>query len=415
TLKQYYKIWGLSGTKKQAQTIRTIAPYVIELREMNPTVGYRRMRTLLRRNYQVRVSEKIVAQLLNTIERSAVLARQKGRYVRTKYYAAGVNQVWCFDQHDKFKRFGLFFHIGVDPFPSTGKWLWLIVWWTNSNPRLVTAQYLKVAREIKGVPLLTQSDLGSENFGIANAHTSIRQYIDPSLEGTLQHRWMTGHNNVKPEIAWRQFRREHIAGYEKLFDIGLDNGDYDPANVLQRFIFRWTAIPYLQREVDAMVHLHNRTMPRRDKHKILPHGRPDDIYYYPQERGVAVPPEVFDEAERQWAPKDHPVFDLVPPDFAPFVREVYTRIGEPAIAYKTFWTVYNAMRDEAVRMIQGEPQAGVRLVLSAHANVPDAGEDQGIQLLQHSRAANFGEGDIPELRAIHGGSFSFGLESSRLC
>ena len=66
------------------------------------------------------------------------------------------------------------------------------------------------------MPLLTQSDLGSENFGVANTQTSMRQAMDPSLRGTLQHLWMHGHTNVKPEIAWRQFRHLVAEGLEKL-------------------------------------------------------------------------------------------------------------------------------------------------------------------------------------------------------
>ncbi|KAG2094658.1 uncharacterized protein F5147DRAFT_657129 [Suillus discolor] len=40
------------------------------------------------------------------------------------------------------------------------------------------------------MPMVTQSDPESKNFGIANAHTMLRQWYDPALQGTLQHRWM---------------------------------------------------------------------------------------------------------------------------------------------------------------------------------------------------------------------------------
>ncbi len=52
------------------------------------------------------------------------------------------------DQHDKWKRFGLFWHGCVDGF--MGKILWLVVWWTNSNLRYVCAQYLDAVRSIGG-------------------------------------------------------------------------------------------------------------------------------------------------------------------------------------------------------------------------------------------------------------------------
>ena len=57
------------------------------------------------------------------------------------------------------------------------------------------------------MPLVTQSDPGTENFGIANAQTMLRQTLDPSLTGFVQHRWMRSNKNVMPEIAWSQLRR----------------------------------------------------------------------------------------------------------------------------------------------------------------------------------------------------------------
>ena len=78
------------------------------------------------------------------------------------------------------------------------------------------------------MPLLTQSDPGTENNGVANAHTTIRRLLDPELEGTVQHRFMHGKKNIKAEILWSIFRRDFAIGYEEVFQQGLDNGWYDP-------------------------------------------------------------------------------------------------------------------------------------------------------------------------------------------
>lgn len=45
---------------------------------------------------------------------------------------------------------------------------------------------------------------------------------------------MRGHNNIKPEIAWRQLRMQWSPGFERLFDEGLNNGWYDPTNINQK-------------------------------------------------------------------------------------------------------------------------------------------------------------------------------------
>ena len=47
------------------------------------------------------------------------------------------------------------------------------------------------------------------------------------------------------------------------------------------FLFRWIAIPWLQGEIDHWVKFKNRTAPRKQRHKILPHGIPAVIRSQP--------------------------------------------------------------------------------------------------------------------------------------
>jgi len=90
---------------------------------------------------------------------------------------------------------------------------------------------------VTDMPLITQSDLGTENYGIANAQTLLRQRYDPNLQGTLQHRWMRTKKNVMPEITWSQLRRRFTPGFETLLDSGVIQGWYDAGNTLQKFVF----------------------------------------------------------------------------------------------------------------------------------------------------------------------------------
>lgn len=117
--------------------------------------------------------------------------------------------------------------------------------------------------------LVTQSDLGTENFGIANGHTLLRQWHDPALQGTLQHRWMRTKKNVMPEITWPQLRHRFTPGFENLLDAGVHNGWYDAGNTLQIMIFRWIFIPWLQRELNAYKDRVNNTAKRRDRNKVI--------------------------------------------------------------------------------------------------------------------------------------------------
>ena len=80
---------------------------------------------------------------------------------------------------------------------------------------------------ISDIPLVSQSNPGSENYCIASAHTALRHLHDPSLAGTIQHRWMRQKKNVKPEIAWSQMRRRFTPGFEDLLEVGVTNDWYD--------------------------------------------------------------------------------------------------------------------------------------------------------------------------------------------
>ena len=82
-------------------------------------------------------------------------------------------------------------------------------------------------------PLVSQSDPGTENYGIANGHTMLRHLHDPSLSGTLQHRWMLKKKNVMPEIGWSQLRHRFTPGFEDILDVGVNNGWYDPDILLE--------------------------------------------------------------------------------------------------------------------------------------------------------------------------------------
>ena len=157
-------------------------------------------------------------------------------------------------QHDKWKRFGLYWHGCLDGF--TGKILWLVVWWTNSNPKFVCAQYFKAVRMFGGMrfysslwayqmiqtfiyvgaPCVTQSDRGTENIDVACAHTHIRHMLDPSLSGTIQHQWMHGHSNIKPVQMWARFRRMWSPGFESLLQKGISRQWYDDVNVADRYV-----------------------------------------------------------------------------------------------------------------------------------------------------------------------------------
>jgi hypothetical protein len=101
------------------------------------------------------------------------------------------------------------------------------------------------------VPLITQSDGGTENYGVANAQTLIRQRLDPMLQGTLQHRWMRKTHNIKSEANWSVFRRDFTPGFEDILDYGVNNGWYNINNTLEKYV-----TSYLSRLFETLSHIY---------------------------------------------------------------------------------------------------------------------------------------------------------------
>ncbi|KAH9927320.1 uncharacterized protein B0H18DRAFT_926645 [Fomitopsis serialis] len=346
TIRRRRKAWGIRSTCKQGHTVESIHTHVQAIKKQFPNMGADRLRKVLRHNEKIRVSKPVVLEYLRLTEPEAVAARRFRKFTRRQFVAAGVHDMWCIDQHEKLKRHGLFWHVGLDPFPGVTHWC--RVWWTVKNPTLITRYHLDAGRKLQGIPLTTQSDPGTENFGVAYAQTALRHRLDAALSGSIQHRFFRKHGNIKPEIFWSLFRRSFISGFEQMIDDGVEQGWYDIGDPLEMLTFRYVFIPYLQRETDAWVHLQNWTKRRADRKKVLPNGIPMLVMQKPHKfnaadykaRLIPVSDELFDEIEAIYAPRDDPVFKLVPDEFALRANAVWTAIGRPEPQFDTAWDIY---------------------------------------------------------------------------
>jgi hypothetical protein len=75
-----------------------------------------------------------------------VRQRKARRLQRRRFWAAGVNDLFAVDQHDKWLRFGLALHTGIEPF--SGCIMWMRVWHSNRNPQLILTYYLETIQEL---------------------------------------------------------------------------------------------------------------------------------------------------------------------------------------------------------------------------------------------------------------------------
>ncbi|KAG2366681.1 hypothetical protein BDR07DRAFT_1479907 [Suillus spraguei] len=244
---------------------------------------------------------------------------------------------------------------------------------------------------------VTQSDLGLEKFSVANAQAMMHHCLDPNLNGTLQHRWMRKHQNIKPEILWSVLHKDFAPGFENILEEGIVKGLYDIHNTLQNYIFRWNYNP-----------------PCRDKHKILPHGIPAIIHAKPHKFDlldfkVPIPGDLIDEVEGIYAPPDHPVFELIPPIFGRHAQDLYASLGKPHVSSESFWNVYQLMRQQ-FEALEGDCDLTVELSQSVvHLKDGQVSLIPDLQDLPHNAGLLGPAGYLymggmfnPPTRALHG-------------
>ncbi|KAI6006422.1 hypothetical protein EDC04DRAFT_2871708 [Pisolithus marmoratus] len=323
-LKAIQKSMGLLSTWQQAHTIESIHEAMVQLQETYPMAGAREMVSLLFHEWEMLVSRSIVCKYFTVYEPHLVKVRKAGCLQWCRFWAAGVNDIWAVDQHDKWIWFGLALHTGIEPF--SGKIMWMHIWHSNRNPQLILSYYLDVVTNNGYIPLITQSDPGTENFGIANAQTMLCQWHDQSLVGMLQHWWMCVKKNVMPEIAWSQLCCHFTPGFESILEHGV------------------------QQELDAYMDHVNHTAKCRDRNKVLPHGVPELIHSLPADYSaldfkVAVDSTAIEHVCNIYIKMSHPVFDLVPPTFGRFLQECYVGLHSPPVSCHNTWTLYLDLLD----------------------------------------------------------------------
>ncbi|KAF6745674.1 hypothetical protein DFP72DRAFT_1091181 [Ephemerocybe angulata] len=328
---------------------------MVELRKMFPNAGVKEMVSHLFYRKQKKVTRTTIQDYFRTFEPELIQARM-GRNLKRK-------QFWAAD-------------------PFSGYLLWLRVWWNNSNPIVVCRYYLDTVKSLGYVPLLTQSDPGTENTRVANAQSYMRQLLDPLLDG-IQHVWKRNKMNIKAEIEWSLFRRKWSPGFENLFDEGIMEGN------LIRLVFRFFA------ELDHYRHRVNNTRKRKNAHKLTPHGRAEDIHFRPNDFD-ARDFKCIQQAEDAFIEPGHRVLRLVPESFQQVADAIFEAMGSPEVSMGTFWDLYlemleqvevgietgaiplevvQAWSDEFTGTAQEDDEAAVEAV--EEADLPDAFNPEG--------------------------------------
>ncbi|OWF45213.1 hypothetical protein KP79_PYT23580 [Mizuhopecten yessoensis] len=115
------------------------------------------------------VSRKVVCSLVHILDPKGIEISKKDRLKRRRYFAKGPNYLWHVDSYDKLKPFGLCINGCIDGFSR--RIIWLNVYHTSSNPRVIAGFYMDAVSELGGCPQLVRGDMGIENGHLARMQT----------------------------------------------------------------------------------------------------------------------------------------------------------------------------------------------------------------------------------------------------
>lgn len=188
--------------------------------------GYRSVYATCIRNGYV-VSREDVRLLLSILDPEGVMKRSAKKLRRRQYQAKGPNSVWHIDGYDKLKPYGLCISGGIDGFSRNV--MWLTVFSTNNDPRVIAGYYMEAVKDIAGAPAIIRADMGTEN--------RLVDVLQTLLVGENSFRYGRSTTNQRIE-GWWAFLRKHCTQYwidilEDIKDEGLFSGDELDKSLMQ--------------------------------------------------------------------------------------------------------------------------------------------------------------------------------------
>lgn len=168
---------------------------------------------------------------------------------------------------------------------ASRKLLWLKVWVSNHDPKLIGRWYLEHLYETKIISAMLRVDKGTETGTMATMHAFLRRChkeMDP-LETVIY-----GPSTSNQIERWWKELHERM---EKYFKDGLrrvkDQGHYDPHNESNRLLLAFIMVPLIQKELNIFREtVWNTHRIRAQRDIALPDGIPHRIYNFPVNYGL---------------------------------------------------------------------------------------------------------------------------------
>ena len=244
-----------------------------ELKGSSSCFGYRYMLQKLRSSGLTAVKET-VRLILKSLDPVAVDRRKGRKLTRREYHSFGPNHTWNIDGYDRLKPFGIAIHGAIDGFSR--RILSLKLSLSNNNPKVIVNYYLCCVKELNLIPRFVRGDRGTEN---------VRNHTDSQSKDRS---FIYGHStaNQRIESWWSQLFKSMTSWWITFFKDMVVNGLFDIFLNLHLQCLRFCFFGVLQHELDEIKSPWNSHRIRHIKNSNSPDGRPDVLYFTPEDLGV---------------------------------------------------------------------------------------------------------------------------------
>ena len=193
-----------------------------EIRSSGMLHGYRMMHARCIEN-NVRVKKEDVRLILREIDPEGVQSRIGRRLRRRNYFAGGPNFIWHLDGYDKLKPYGLCISGCIDGFSR--KIIWMNVYRTNNNPKIIGGYFLEAVKLVGGCPKFVRGDYGTENKLVGDFQLFLRRNSTDATAGSC---YLDGAStcNQRIESWWAFLRKECSQFWMELLRSLLESGDF---------------------------------------------------------------------------------------------------------------------------------------------------------------------------------------------
>ncbi|CAK5270489.1 unnamed protein product [Mycena citricolor] len=354
TVERYIKDYHLRTTRHPQVSVEDQGAAILAITAEDPlgTWGGRKVKEKLGLT-SIHIPRRFIDMFRAAHDANAAALRRPGaRKVHTRgLFASGLDEEWCIDGHEKILN-----SMGISVYGIINKFsrreLLLRAVPDSRTADVPPALYLQLVRQLKGIPIQTVTDKGSETGKLAALQTSLRQllYPDLSLEIVPAHRSVKSVYNITCERGWRPIWEKELANVKHEYESGKVASGFHPDNPIHEGVCLWLWGRIVQLRLDKIQYENGIHRVRKQASRLLPTGgRIIDFYEHPERYGgdmqlisiddIHLP--LIDHLIEEHSPAEKLQFGSN--DMVVLCEAIFAGIGSPDVSALNGWAVFSHM------------------------------------------------------------------------